>query len=300
MLETTYPEAGSRTLSNWEGQVWAFLSTIQPGDIIALPLKGRPNVAFGKVAGPYLFDPTGPSDAVHQRQVESWTEIPRASIPSDVLMSFGALMTVCRVQKNNAESRIQKILEGKTEETGLPSAAVDSSDAGTDTADQVPYDFEAGIREQIRQRIIERFNGHELAELTAAVLECHGFAITVSSPGPDGGVDIIAAKGLFGFDPPKMVVQVKSSSSPIDVMAVRQLQGVMHQHSADHGLFVAWGGYRSSVQKEFSRYSFQMKLWTGEDLIDAVLENYDQLPASIRNELPLKRVWMLSQTDALS
>jgi predicted Mrr-cat superfamily restriction endonuclease len=36
-----------------------------------------------------------------------------------------------------------------------------------------------------------------------------------------------------------------------------------------------------------------VRLWNSYDLMQALLENYDQLSADIRTKLPLKRVWTL-------
>jgi restriction system protein len=94
-------------------------------------------------------------------------------------------------------------------------------------------------------------------------------------------------------------------------MAVRQLQGVMHQYDADHGLFVAWRGvawrgvaWRGVAWRGFKSTvvrpsSFPASLWSGEDLLDFVLEHYDELGPEIYSDLPLKRVRILSLADEL-
>jgi restriction system protein len=291
LLEAVYPDCGHKRLLNWESQLWPFISTIQKGDIIALPLKTRSTVAFGRVTGDYRYDASAPHDANHQRPVEWLKEVPRSEIGQDLLYSMGAFMTVCRIQRNDAESRIKALLEGKAD---APKRIVISAEADEESA---PIDLEVSIRDQIRSAIMAKFKGHKLSNLVAAVLEAQGFQTEVAGDGPDGGVDIFAGKGQLGFDSPKMVVQVKSEQSPIDVMAVRQLQGVMHQYDADHGLFVAWGGFKSTVLKEFARHHFQLRLWSGEELLDFVLEHYDVLGPEIHADLPLKRVWMLSLAD---
>ena len=70
---------------------------------------------------------------------------------------------------------------------------------------------------QIREHVERNFHGHALSDLVAAVLEAEGYKVSVSSPGPDGGVDILAGKGPMGFDSPRICVQVKSG---------RQVSGV--------------------------------------------------------------------------
>ena len=42
---------------------------------------------------------------------------------------------------------------------------------------------------------------------------------------------------------------------------------------------------------------FNIRLWSSDQLLEAVFENYEQLPAGIRAELPLKRLWALVQEE---
>lgn len=56
-LTTTYPDMTPGRLNNWSVQIWTFCAKIKNGHLIALPLKGQPAVAFGKVVGddyPYV------------------------------------------------------------------------------------------------------------------------------------------------------------------------------------------------------------------------------------------------------
>src|SRR5918998_3051585 len=46
------------TLENWSRQINTFLNWIKPGDIVALPLKESPAIAFGHVVGDYRYEPT--------------------------------------------------------------------------------------------------------------------------------------------------------------------------------------------------------------------------------------------------
>jgi restriction system protein len=97
----------------------------------------------------------------------------------------------------------------------------------------------------------------------------------------------------MGFDDPRIVVQVKSGDSPVDVKVIRELQGVMKNFGAKYGLMVSWGGYRGSVPKEASRLFFELRLWDADDLVRAILENYHNLPDDLQADLPLKRIWVL-------
>ena len=154
-------------------------------------------------------------------------------------------------------------------------------------------DLEQFARDQISETINRNFKGHKLAHLSAAILQAQGYKVRISPEGPDGGVDIIAGKGPLGFESPRLIVQVKSGSSPVDVKVFRELSGVMDTFNADSGLIVAWGGYRGVVEKEASRQYFKIRLWDADNLVQMVQEYYDSLPEDIQSELPLKRIWIL-------
>ena len=80
-----------------------------------------------------------------------------------------------------------------------------------------PIDVGEYAKDQIVKHIGRKFKGHDLARLVEAILEAQGYVTRTSPPGPDGGVDILAAKGPLGFDAPRICIQVKSSATPIDV-----------------------------------------------------------------------------------
>ena len=287
LLESTYPDEKKKTLLNWQSQIWPFLHGIEAGDLVALPLKSRSAIALGDITGPYAYRPDLPRDARHTHPVKWVKELPRSDFDQDLLYSLGAFMTVCRVKRNNAEERVRAILTGKRLK---PSPAKPEEEA---VDWEPPADIEQYARDQIRAYIGQKFKGHALARLVAAVLQAEGHKVHVSPEGPDKGVDIIAGHGAMGFDSPRLVVQVKSESGLIDVKVLRELQGVMKDFRAEHGLLVAWGGYKQSVPKEAARSFFEMRLWDADDLIQAVEANYEKLPEALQAELPLKRVWTL-------
>jgi restriction system protein len=60
------------------------------------------------VIGDYTFEPAGPSPFFHWRSVKWIGEaIPRSHFAKDLFNTFGAFVTICRVQRNDAEARLQ-------------------------------------------------------------------------------------------------------------------------------------------------------------------------------------------------
>lgn len=287
-LTAAVPDAKPKKIMNWAAQLFAFAKRIQIGDLVLLPLKGRDAIAAGKVIGPYQFDKDAPPGARHQIPVE-WLskDVPRSRFDQDLLFSLGAFSTVCQITRNNAEVRIRAIVAGKA--APYPTSTAQEP---TDAAEaEVPHDIEAWARDQIRAVIARKFAGHRLSQLVGELLRAEGYQLQISPPGPDGGVDILAGKGPFGFESPKLCVQVKSGDVQQDVKVVRELKGSMNDVNAQLGLFVAWGGFKESVKKELRRDFFSMRLWDAGDVVDRILTHYEQLSDETKADLPLKRIW---------
>jgi len=292
LLRQTYSDKKPKTLINWESQIWPFIHEMKRGDLVALPFKSRSVILIGEVTGDYQYRPDLPLDSRHTRPVKWKGEFPRAAFEQDILDSF-AEMTVCRIQRHNAEERVKAIIAGKPIKVKLPG----QEGGEEDEVEVAPSDIEQYALDQIRKYISQKFRGHVLTNLVAAILAAQGYQVRISPAGPDGGIDIMAGHGLLGFDRPRLAVQVKSGDGPIDIKVFHELQGAMKNVGAEQGLLVAWGGYKSSVEKESARHFFEIRLWDADDLVRMIQTHYEQLPEDIQAELPLKRIWTLVPTE---
>jgi len=293
-------ETSENAVKNYTNQVWAFIEGIQHGDTVALPLKGSASVALGTVVGDYEFDADAPPGSRHRRAVRWIKEgVPRTSFGQDLLYSLGAFMTVCRIQRNDADARISALMAGRPDpgmgqRLTVGSAAVADGDPDSDDAEAL--DLERYGRDRITSIIAKSFAGHELTTLVDAILQAQGYHTIVSPAGPDGGVDILAGAAPMGFGEPRICVQVKTGEA--DAPMLRDLQGTMHAHNATHGLFVAWAGFKRTVRDEERRTFFQIRLWDSDDVITELIESYERLPATIRDAIPLTQVWTVVEDDA--
>lgn len=233
------------------------------------------------------------ADQRHSRSVEWQREVPRSAIEQDLLFSLGASLAVSRNERNDAERRFRAMAGGGGEAAAVSAATGGGAAQAVNIDDEASIDLGVVARDGIRAFIARRFAGHDLARLVAAVLEAQGYRTRVSPEGADWGVDIIADTGPFGFEAPRLAVQVKSGDGPSDVKVIRELQGVMKGFGADRGLFVSWGGYRNGVAREAARAFFEIRLWDSDDLIRELQAIYDRLPDEMQAELPLKRIWTL-------
>lgn len=300
VMQEHYPGEPSRRLGNWSGQVWAFVLAMQPGDWVVVPRKHSGSIAVGEVKSSYTFELGADFTYRHYRTVQ-WlnTEVPRSAFDQDLLYSLGAIMTVCEIKRNDAEKRIRAMGKKDWQSAALPAIQIGkAAQPGALVTEEAEVDLEQLARDAIAKVIIQKFKGHGMARLVEAVLKAQGFTTYLSPEGPDKGIDILAAGGAFGFDRPRICVQVKSGDTPADRPEFTQLIGAMQSVGADQGLFVAWAGFKSSVLKEVPTQFFKVRVWNQDDLIEQLLDNYDKLDQDIRAELPLKRIWTMSSIEA--
>jgi restriction system protein len=287
LCEQAEPGWSARTRSNYVGQLWSLRERMQVNELVALPLKTSGTVAIGRTSGPYSYREDLGSDFRHARSVQ-WlaTEVERDAFDQDLLYSFGAFLTIGRVQRENAEQRILAAI-----------GAIASDGAGAGGSEDEAPEAEASLdpaqlaREQIRQHISQTIAGHDLAELVGAIFEARGFTVTVSPPGADGGVDLLMGSGPTGLEAPRVVGQVKTGQADVD--QYRSIFGLKESMKADQGLLVAWGGFKGTVRKEARGQHFSMLLWDADDLIDALFDAYPEIREDVRSTLPLQRTWVL-------
>lgn len=300
-LQRFNPDEGSKAIINWASQLWPFAHVMKPGDLVVLPRKTRPSIAVGKIVGEYQYHPSAANPYYHTRAVE-WlnTDVPRTAFSQDLLYSFGAFLTICRVERNDAEQRVRAMADnGWKPETisAITARTVAAADATATDASAGGADLEPLGRDQIAKLIGRRYKGHDLTRLVEGILRAQGYQTFRSPPGADKGVDLLAAAGPLGFSEPMICVQVKSEDGPVDSPTLNQLIGAMQNVGATNGLMVGWGGFRSSVTREIPSQFFKVRLWDRNTLIDQLLAHYDQLHLELKAELPLKRVWTIAPEE---
>ena len=126
LVRKSDPGSDARTRTR-ASQLKIFALKMSEGDVVVMPLKSRSGrVAFGRVVGPYKYQSIDGVDR-HTRKVD-WIrpDVPRADIEQDLLYSLGAFLTVCRIQRNEAERRLGAVLRGESD----PGFVIEDTEAG--------------------------------------------------------------------------------------------------------------------------------------------------------------------------
>ena len=306
LVAAMMPDEKDGTIGNYAAQLNAFTNKITVGDIVVLPLKREGLLAFGTVTGSYEYLPE--SDGLKHVRKVIWNrrDISRTAIKQDLLFSLGAFSTVCELKRNDAAYRLGRLRAGAELDPGerpdtplvMPktdSEVLDSDEAiASDGQDIIRYS-----RDRILARIRERYSGHALQDLIAAILSAEGMTCKVQPKGADGGVDIVAGSGVLGISSPTIIVQVKSQDSRVGSEVLDQLGGVVGQHQADHGLLVALGGPTAQAKAKVDAQRLKVAVWDAEEVLDRLLEHYDVMPDEVKRAIPLRKSWVIDEGQSV-
>ena len=286
-------------------QLWRFLKDVAIDDVVVLPRKTVREVAIGRITGSYAYQPELVGAGVPHVRAVDWqvTNIPRSHFDRDLLNSFGSLLTISQPGAPNAEARISRVANaflgnesfGEPSTTGVGLGSSEDDTQGADLFDEIDIDQE--IRDRIVARLRQRFAGTRLEYLVASILKTSGYFVLQTREGADGGVDVLAGKGDMGFGEPRLCVQVKGRTSPVDLPEYDRLQGNISSFRAQHGLLVSLGGFTKPVHDRNEQSFFVIRLWGPDELAQHLLDNYDSLPQDIRADIPLETVRILRQTE---
>lgn len=267
----------------FSNQGWSFYEGMKPGDWVITPSKTAPGILhFGEISGGYNFDENEDECYRHFRPVNWFTDLRRDVFGADIQATFNAPMTIYNLKY---DERIRRIVEksetSKVEQPFTPP----------------PKNLAEESLDEISDFIIRNFKGDELERVVEAILKAKGFSVYHSPRGADHGVDLLASPGLLGFGSPKICVQVKATKDAIEREVLDRLIGTMANVGADYGLLVSWGGFKKTILKDQNSQFFKVRLWSRIDILNELLSCYDLLDEEIREEIPLKRIWVLDNNE---
>ncbi|RJK94756.1 restriction endonuclease [Vallicoccus soli] len=298
-LADAYPERKPGAFAVWAGILHRFGVEMAPGDLVVAPYKKESTINIGVVTGPYEFH-AGATTHRHRRKVE-WkrTGLSRTMFSQAALYELGAFLTVFGIRKHDDEFRAA--LQAKTDTEAAVARAVVRAAPGDAEFEAAVDEPRAGrIHRHTRDFVLERLrrdlSHEEFEQFTADLLRALGYVARVTAYSQDGGVDVIAHRDPLGVEPPLIKVQCKHQTTTVGAPEVQQLVGT--QAHGELSLFVTLGGY-SREALSIERVRQGLRLITGEELIDLVLQQYDHLSQTWRQRIPLTPVLVVDDAADL-
>jgi restriction system protein len=138
--------------------------------------------------------------------------------------------------------------------------------------------------------LVSSLDPYDFQDMVAAVLRAMGFRAVSAIPGPDRGIDIVAHPDPFGFQGPRIKVQVKHKQGTVSGPEMRAFLGALR--SGDNGLYVSTGGFTRDAEQEAGRSREPVKLLDRDGFINLLLEHYEALDPEYKAKVPLRKVWV--------
>ena len=284
-VELANPNEEASRIRSLSTQLNALVNGMQPGDILLCSLSGTRGIGIGILEPGLREDPEGrPARRVR------WLRDPvrRDAILPDLLTATGSYVAISEINRPHILDRVRGLVRdgrdpGPSGPTGMTPATLNT--------------LLSLERARIRDRIGAVFTGHAMADLIGELLRLEGLTVSVGTPGPDGGVDLIAGGGTMGIAPPRIVGQVKSGLQVAGDETLQGLIGNLHGAGGDTALLVSWSGITRQARGRASSMGFRVQIWDGDEVVRRFLNGYDRLPDRIRDAVKLTPIKAHRLTD---
>ncbi|EPJ5101167.1 restriction endonuclease [Citrobacter freundii] len=274
------------TARSGASQVWRFVNEIQKDDWVITYSPANRTYLLGKVTSDFQYHPEWVEEGMGIARHVKWNsdEIDRDRLSVATKNTLGSTLTVFQLP----EYALEELLQDKKPTIDVITQNPITMDEDEGTSDLL-RDMESLAREGIKDRV-NALEPKEMEYLVAGVLRSMGYKTQISPVGPDRGKDIIASPDGFGFENPRIVVEVKHRKGQMGSPEIRSFIG--GRHKDDRGLYVSTGGFTKDARYEADRSNIPLTLWTLEDLVRTLIENYEQVDIETKILVPLKKTFL--------
>jgi len=274
-----YPDHSEGRVPVNAGQVYRFVREIAQGDYVLSYIKESREVLIGLVDGPYAYrlDAWGGEGYPHTRRVRWLKRVSRDSFSAPARNSMGSALTVFSIDEHVAEIQAK--------------VASDVQPVRQDDEAAPPFFEDVKARaDELISDLISRLDPYDFQDMVAGLLRAMGLKAVSVPPGPDRGIDVIAHPDAFGFERPRIKVQVKHRKGSVGGPEMRSFLGALR--SGDNGLYPSTGGFTPDARREAEASRETVTLLDRDGFIDLLLENYPALDAEFKARVPLRKVWV--------
>jgi restriction system protein len=261
------PQAKPGTAISGASQVWRFINDVANGDYVLTYSPANRTYMLGKVTGPSEYRPDWRDDSMPLARTVKWqdAEIERDLLSTPTKNSLGSTLTLFLLPDTAAAEMLAA-------SAGRPIKEESESDAAAEAEIDPLDDIQSLALERIKDKV-SALDWSEMQDLVAGILRAMNYKTQVSPAGPDRGKDIIASPDGFGFENPRIVVEVKHRNGQMGSQAIRSFLG--GRHKDDRGLYVSTGGFSKDAFYEADRAAVPLNLCTLYNLVRALVEIYD-------------------------
>ena len=272
--------------------LYRFAQVVAPGDRVVTYDPGARSYLCGTITGDCTYHPEEEVEEFQNQRAVQWShERARDELSIAARNTLGATLSLFAI----AEAFAQE-LWGKRPEQSDNLSPIEATKADAPLVLTAANDRQvAEAATEAIKDMIAALDWAQMQELVAGLLRSMGYKATVSPQGADRGKDILASPDGFGFQEPRIVVEVKHRvRERMSSQAIRSFLG--GRHARDKGLFVSTGGFTTDALYEAERASIPLTLLDFDGLVAAILANYARFDEESRQLLPLRTVyWPISR-----
>ena len=282
ILEKTYEDMSVGALRNTAGIFYRFVYEMRIGDLVIYPSKPSKRIYIGEVTSEYKYQPDSHEEFIHHHNVEWKADYPRTRFTQDALYEIGSALSLFQV-KNYADEFLAA-LEGK------PESKESALEEETKQVATIAEAVETQTKDFVLKQLYKNYKGEALEVFIVHLLEKMGYHAR-QAPKNNPSVDIIAHKDEFGFEAPFVKCQVKSDEGTINLDPVEKL--CSRVRPTEYGLFITLSTYNDKAYR-YAESQHNLRLINGYELVDIILEHYDELDTKYKNTIPLNKVFLPS------
>ena len=280
-LSEQSPELSHKQALAQASQIDRFLRGIQVTDRILSYDASRRIYLLGSITSQPNHDPKVLVRYPTLRKVSWEAEVRRDDLSVATRNSLGAIMALFRVP-DEAAQEIVTLAAGKTKDKSI------AEEEEIEGVVDVLKDIQSRSHEFIKDRL-SRLDWDQMQQLVAGLLRAMGYKTRVSAQGPDRGKDIEASPDGFGFESPRIVVEVKHRRDAMGSQDIRSFIG--GRHKDDKGLFVSTGGFTKDAFYEAERSQIPLTLMDLDELAKTIADHYEKMDPEARALIPLTRIY---------
>lgn len=283
------PQSKNGRIVTGASQVWRFVNEIKVDDWVVSYSPSNRTYLIGQIQSPAKYQQDNQDLNIALIRDVKWQEreILRDTLSANCRNSLGSILTVFELSKEIADEllAISSSLKNQTIQT----TEIEPTNILADEQNNNFQEIEMQAIEYIKD-LINALDWDEMQELVAGVLRAMGYQTQISPQGMDRGKDIVASPDGFGFEHPRIIVEVKHRNGRIGSQDIRSFLG--GRHKDDRGLYVSTGGFSKDARYEAERANIPLVLWTLDELTRTLLQYYEKLDIEAQRFIPLKKVYL--------
>ena len=299
LVDAAYPSSKQGTRASWAGQIRRFVKEVEVGDPVVTYDNESRLYHLGEIRSDSerrtFVHPDGEKRLEFCREVKWLDEVPRDSLLLSTRNNLTIPLTVSR--KSAAASADLRRRASRSQPNVAQGDEPPPPDDETDESETLQQGY-IDKSDLFIEDAIAKLDWQQLQELVAGIIRAMGYKTIVSSPGPDGGVDIFASPDGLGLVEPRIFVEVKHRpDTRIGSQDIRSFLG--GRHEGDRCLYVSTGGFSRDAKNQALGSNIPIRLIDMPQLRELLIDHYEALDSDTRDLVPLKRVyWPIRLSDS--